>query len=153
MNRQTLKIIIFCTHPLPEARLLKGSWKRKESLGQESESLPLWCQHHLHDQPITHGLGKANDHGFLMETTRGWQEGYAHKTSYNSVDRGLPLPLGRGSARPHPEKGRSRHRKSIMQRVDSARRWIETMVSWSQKGPDHGVGVDPSLLTMSWPLS
>ena len=45
----------------------------------------------------------------------------------------------------HP---RSRHRKFFMHRVYSAQRGIETMGlrPWSRKGPDHGVGVDPSLL-------
>ena len=45
------------------------------------------------------------------------------------------------------KKGCSRHRKPFMHRVYSAQRGIETMVRpWSRKGPDHGVGVDPSLL-------
>ena len=52
---------------------------------------------------------------------------------------------------------RFRHRKSFMHRVHSARRVIEAMVSghglrpWSRKGPDHGVGVDPSLLRIQNP--
>ena len=45
-----------------------------------------------------------------------------------SANRGLPLPLGAGSARPNPKKG-APDRKSFTHRVCSAQRGIETMVS------------------------
>ena len=41
----------------------------------------------------------------------------------------LPLPLGRGVCETKSKIGCSKHRKSLMHRVYSARRGIETMVS------------------------
>ena len=50
-----------------------------------------------------------------------------------SVNRGLPLPLGRGVCETKSKKGRARDRKPVMHRVYSAQRGIENMVS------DHGL--------------
>ena len=57
-----------------------------------------------------------------------------------------PTPWARG-LRDQIQKGHSRHRKSFIHRFYTAQRGIETGLGpWSRKGPDHGVGVDLSLL-------
>ena len=65
-----------------------------------------------------------------------------------SQQTGLPLPLGRGVCETKSKKVRSRRRKYFMHRVYSAQRGFRDrgLIPWSRKGPDHGVGVDPSLL-------
>ena len=57
-----------------------------------------------------------------------------------SAKKGLPLPLA-----PWEKWARSRPRKPFISRVCCAQRGIETigLRPWSQKGPDHGAGVDP----------
>ena len=69
-------------------------------------------------------------------------------------DRGLPLPLERGVCETKSQKGCSRHRKSFMHSLHSARRGSEKngLKPWCRKGPDHGAGLDPSLLTGKWCL-
>ena len=83
-----------------------------------------------------------------------------------SANRGLPQPLRRGVCETKSKKGARDRKKNFMHRVYSAQRGIETMV-WCWTGPDHGVGVDPNLLTFvsrwhflmiqlrcfTWPLS
>ena len=68
-----------------------------------------------------------------------------------SANKGLPPPLGRGVCETKSKNGRSRPRKHFISRVFCAQRRIETMVHglrpWSRKGPDHGVGVHPRLLS------
>ena len=49
-----------------------------------------------------------------------------------SAKRGLPLPLGRGLARPNPKKGRSRDRKSFVHRVHGDR--DHGLRAWSPSG-------------------
>ena len=67
-----------------------------------------------------------------------------------SANKGLPLPLGRGACETKSKNGRSRPRKPFLSRVLCAQRGIETMVSdhGLGRGPDHGVGVDPEIVSM-----
>ena len=67
-----------------------------------------------------------------------WGLSGPHRTQFPnhhlSVNRGLPLPLGRGVCETKSKKGRARDRKPFMHRLCSAHRGIETMVL------DHGLG-------------
>ena len=58
-----------------------------------------------------------------------------------------PYPLGAWSARPNPKRARQRQKTLYaqgLQRSEGDR--DHGLRPWSRKGPDHGVGVDPSLL-------
>ena len=67
---------------------------------------------------------------------------------HNSANKGLPLPFGRGVCETKSKNGRSRPRKFFISSVFCAQRGIQT---WSRKGPDHGVGVDPEILNNTPP--
>ena len=53
--------------------------------------------------------------------------------------------MGAGSARPNPKKGAPETENPLCIGFITALRG-ECLRPWSQKGPDHGVGVDPSFL-------
>ena len=66
-------------------------------------------------------------------------------TRFNSANKGLPLPLGRGVCETKSKNGRSRPRKPFISRgfLRSEAFRDHGLRPWSRKGPDHGVGVDP----------
>ena len=58
-------------------------------------------------------------------------------------NRAVPLPLGCGVCETNSKKGRARDRKPLMHGYTALRGGLRPR-SW--RGPDHGIGVDPSLL-------
>ena len=67
----------------------------------------------------------------------------------NSANKGLPLPLGAGSARPNPRRGAPDPENPLFLGFSVLRGLprppSQTMVSEGAK-PDHGVGVDPEIM-------
>ena len=66
-----------------------------------------------------------------------------------SANRGLPPPLGAGSARPNPKVGVPETENPLcigLQRSEGD--WDHGFRPWSRKGADHGVRVDPILLNL-----
>ena len=58
-----------------------------------------------------------------------------------------PYTLGAGSARPYPKKGAPETGNPVFIGFTALRGdWDHGLRPWSRKGPDHGVGLDPSLL-------
>ena len=67
-----------------------------------------------------------------------------------SAKKGLPYPLGAGSARPNPKMGAEDPENPLFLGFSVLRGGFRDhgLRPWSRKGPDHGVGVDPETVNI-----
>ena len=99
---------------------------------------------------VTWFNGSPN-YDFLILKRMAWLMQNHCETFFWTTNRGLLLSLRRAVCETESQRRRSRYRKSFLCRVCSAQMgdWGHSLRPWPRKGPDHVVGVDPSLLNLT----